>query len=592
MANNHIVTKQIGNLRGFSTDSIFIRPPNVADRAINIQRAPDGTIQLRRGYQCQIAQIGGMGTGTFDDPVTNEVQTVTIGTDGFLYNKLTKQIFFYYDGQVTGQITNAFQTFPVQITSPLHGLQTGAQIIIRDVGGMTILNNNNYVITVLDPNNFTLNGVNGTAYPAYTTGGYWSIAFADQRYLTFTIFTDPRFLNTNPGWSIAPWSISPWGAPSGESITCNITVNRAAQVTTAQTLVNTFPVAFGHELVATDVIQFYSSDGVFQQRNLLSVTPTSITFDGYPVSVNALAYINQFFDIPFRKGFDVTSPYLISTFIATITNPTTGVFGLQVAINGDDFYPAAFLQIIEPVIIDSNKTFIIDYWYWKKVNSTINPPFPGSANLRYQNSPDFENASFAAYDDVIYIANGWDFPQKYDSQTVYRTGMPKGIRPDAADNVVSTIKPFVMGNIYEYAITYEQIDNRGHIVEGEISPIWSHTVAAANAAIDVTVTNLMSAIGANWNTNGAIAVGGTASVYGPDVNGFYYDLVGLTPGFTLKIGDSAYYLDTTAARINGAQVNVVTIAVNAGHSVVEGDTVYFPSSTPTEIMTSDSRHSH
>jgi hypothetical protein len=584
MANNHIVTKQIGNLRGFSTDSIFIRPPNVADRAINIQRAPDGTIQLRRGYQCQIAEIGGMGNGTFDDPVTNEVHTVTLGTDGFLYNKLIKQIFFYYNGQVSGTITNAFQTFPVKITSPLHGLQTGAQIIIRDVGGMTNLNNNNYVLTVLDPNNFTLNGVNGTAYPSYTSGGTWTISFTDQRYLTFTIFTDPRFLNTNPGWSIAPWSISPWGAPSGESITCNITINRAAQVTTSQTLVNTFPVAFGHELVATDVIQFYSTEGVFQQRNVISVTATSITFDGFPVSVNALDYINQFFDIPFRKGFDVTSPYLISTFISTITNPTTGVFGLQVAINGDDFYPAAFLQIIEPVIIDSNKTFIIDYWYWQQVNSTINPPFPGSANLIYQNSPDFENASFSAYVDVIYIANGWDFPQKYDGQTVYRTGMPKGIRPDANDNVASAIQPFTMGETYEYAITYEQIDNRGDIVEGEISPVWSHTVGAATSAIDVTVTNLMSTIGANWNTNGAIAVGGTATVYGPDSNGFYYDLVDLNPGFTLKIGDSAYYLDTTAAKINGAQVNVVTINVDPGHSVIEGDTVYFPSSTPTEIM--------
>ena len=69
MSNNHIITRNIGDLRGFSTSSIFIRPSNVADIAANIQRAPDGTIQLRRGYQCQIAQIGGMGLGTFNDPI-------------------------------------------------------------------------------------------------------------------------------------------------------------------------------------------------------------------------------------------------------------------------------------------------------------------------------------------------------------------------------------------------------------------------------------------------------------------------------------------------------------------------------------------
>lgn len=582
MSNNHLITRQIGNLRGFSTDSIFLRPANVADRAINIQRAPDRTLQLRRGYQCQISEIGGLGMGTFDDPVTDEDRTVCIGFNGFLYNKLTKQIFFYYDGQVTGTITGATQANPCEITSVAHGLQTGAQVIIRNVGGMTQLNNATYTITVTGVNTFTLDGIDSSAFTAYTVGGYWSIAFADQRYLTFTIFTDPRFLVTNPGWSIAPWSFSPWGAPSGESITCNITVNRAAQIDGNQANTNTINVEFGHELVATDVIQFYASNGVFNQRNVLSVTATSITFDGYPVSVIGGAYISQFFDIPFRKGFDVTSPYEIATFISTITNPTTGVHGLQVAINGIDTYPAAFLQIIEPTIIDSNKVFTIDYWYWDLVNFTTTPPFPGSANQNYQNSEEFENASMAAFDDVIYIANGWDFPQKYDGQTVYRAGMPAGVRPSAADNVAAPIMPFSMGDAYQYVVTYEQIDNRGHIVEGEVSAVWDHTVGTTPSAIDVTVTNIQPNSG--WNTNGAVAVGGTATVYGPDVNGFYYDFVSVNAGFSLKIGDSAYYLDTTCAQINGAQANVITIVVDAGHGIVPGDLVYFPSSTPTQIV--------
>jgi hypothetical protein len=582
MANNHIITKNIGNLRGFSTDSIYLRPSNVADTAINIQRAPDGTLQLRRGYQCQIAEIGGMGTGTFNDPIAEAIQTVTIGTDGFLYQKQEKQIYFDYDGQVTGTITNITQAVLAQVTSPLHGLQTGAIIIIRNVNGMTNVNNNTYTITVVDPNNFTLDGVNSTTFSAYISGGEWSISFADNRYLTITIFTDPRFLSTNPGWSVAPWSFSPWGAPSGESITCNITVNRAAQISANATNVNTVSVQFGHELVATDVIQFYASNGVFNQRNVISVTPTSITFDGYPVTVVAGVYISQFFDIPFRKGFDVTSPYLISTFIATITNPTTGVHGLLVSVNGDTNYPAAFLQIFEPMIVDSNQTFTLNYWYWQVVHSTVNPPFPGSANIRYQNSPTFENASFAAFDDVMYIANGWDFPQKFDGQTVYRTGMPLGNRPSVIDNTTSTIQPFVMGNTYEYAITYEQVDNRGHIVEGEVSEVWPHTIGAATAAMDVTVTNLLP--GSSWNTNGALATIAAASVYGPDGEGFYYDLNTVNSGYTLKIGDSAYYLDSSCAQVDGAQANVVTITVDAGHNVLVGETVYFESTTPNEIV--------
>lgn len=583
----HIITREIGNLKGFSTASLYLNPPNVAEISINTQKAPDGTTQLRRGYQCQISKIGGLGLGTFDSTQFDDVLTVCVGLNGFLYNKLTKQIYFYYDGQITGVITAITNANPAQVTSNGHGLQTGAKIILRNVNGMTVLNNKTFMITVIDANNFTLNGVDSSnilIYVPYISGGVWSISFADQRYLTFTIFTDPRYLSTNPGWSIQAWSITPWGAPSGESITCNITVNRAAQISGNQSNVNTFTVEFGHELAATDIIQFYSVGGVFNQRNVLSVTSTTITFDGYPVTVLDGVYVAQFFDIPFRKGFDVNSPYLISTFIATITNPITGIEGLQIAINGDNNLAAAFLQIIEPTIIDSNSVFQIDYWYWQQINSTINPPFPGSANVLYQNSKNFENASMAAYQDIIFIANGFDYPQKYDGQTVYRSGMPIGIRPSAIDNISALAMPFSSGNVYEYAITYEQIDNRGNIIEGEISEIWHHTVGTTPSAIDVTVTNLQTTLQNNWNTNGAIAVGGTSNSYGPDINGFYYDLVSLNSGFTLKIGDSAFYGDLKAAVMNTVQTDVITLDVNAGHAILPGDTIYFLDSSSNQIQ--------
>ncbi len=112
-----MITREIGNLRGFSTDSIFLRPPNVATQAINLQSAPDGTFQIRRGYQCQIAQIGGMGIGTFDDPTTDTIQTVCVGLDGFVYNKLQKQIYLNYDGQVTGNITGLTNANPGKVHS-------------------------------------------------------------------------------------------------------------------------------------------------------------------------------------------------------------------------------------------------------------------------------------------------------------------------------------------------------------------------------------------------------------------------------------------------------------------------------------------
>lgn len=577
MANNHRITKNIGNLRGISTDSMFLRPPNVAEKANNLQRAPDGTLQLRRGYQCQVANIGGMGLGTFDDPAKDVINTVCVGTDGYLYNKVTRQIYFSYDGRIMGGITNVTNPSAdlTNIESIGHGLQTGAQVIIRNIGGATELNNpstfgpttyNYYTITVVDSDNFTLDGIPYSSLSAYTVGGDWSIAFADTRYLSINIYVDPLYIYTI----------------SDQSINCEIITYAAGQVDGNQTSTNTLVVQFGHSFATTNVIQFIDSLGRFIERNVTSTTPTSVTIDGDPVSVLNGTYLNESYDIPFGKGFDVLSAYPISIFISTITDPLTGIYGLKVDYNGDISLPAAFLQLLEPTIIPSDEMYTIDYWYWEQVNSTQNPPFPGSANVEYQNSPDFEIASMAVFDDVIYIANGRDYPQKYDGQTVYRAGMPLGKRPVSfADNATFDSKPFSGGNVFEYAITYEQVDNRGHIVEGEISEIRQHTVGAGNFAIDVTMLNLQSSIGSNWNTNFALAVGGVSTAYGPDVNGFYYNFVDVAALYTLKIGDTAYYADIACAEFTTDQTGTV-LDVSAGHGVEPGDIVYFIDSTDVE----------
>lgn len=572
MSNNHIITRMIGNLRGFSTDSLFLRPSNVADRAINIQKSPDGTLQLRRGYQCQIAEIGGMGIGTFDDPAIDQIRTVCVGTDGMVYNKLTKQIFFYFSATVSGVITGVSNTNPAIVTSVAHGLQNGAVITLRGITtaspGTYPLNNLQFISGFVDANHFALYDLSGfpvdtsntTLYPVYVSGGTWAISFTENRYLTVSIYVDPALIYNG----------------SGQSINCRILANRAAQINTSQTLTNIINVFFGHNLATGDVVQFNNSLGVLQQRNVTGTTVYTVTVDGSPVSVKGNSFINQYFDIAFGKGFDLSSPYLISQFITAITDPTIGVPGLQIAINGDTNLPAAFLQILEPRIIDQNNPFIMNYWYWQQVNFTINPPLPGSANTRYQNSQDFENASMAAFDDIIYICNGWDYPQKYDGQTVYRAGMPLAARPTVIDDTFGFGgKPFTTGQQYQYAITYEQIDAKGHIIEGELSDIFDYTVVAGPTASDVTINNLISTLGNNWNTDSALATGGTSTVYGPDINGYYYDLVALTAAFTLKIGDTAYYGDLNGGVISSTQTDVFVLNIGAGHAVVPGDVVYF-----------------
>jgi hypothetical protein len=84
--------------------------------------------------------------------------------------------------QDTGSVTAATNASPIQITSNLHGLLSGTRITISGVGGNTAANGT-FIITVVDNNNFTLNGTTGNG--AYTSGGSWTTT-----YLTGSIYGD------------------------------------------------------------------------------------------------------------------------------------------------------------------------------------------------------------------------------------------------------------------------------------------------------------------------------------------------------------------------------------------------------------------
>ncbi len=71
----------------------------------------------------------------------------------------------------TVAITAASQGNPCQITAVGHGLATGDAVMITSVGGMTQLNDKIFAVTVVDADHFTLDGVDATAFPAYTAGG-------------------------------------------------------------------------------------------------------------------------------------------------------------------------------------------------------------------------------------------------------------------------------------------------------------------------------------------------------------------------------------------------------------------------------------
>lgn len=69
-------------------------------------------------------------------------------------------------------ITNITNANPAVVTtSSAHGFTTGENVTITGVVGMTEVNGNTYAITVLSSTTFQLDGVDSTAYGAYTSGG-------------------------------------------------------------------------------------------------------------------------------------------------------------------------------------------------------------------------------------------------------------------------------------------------------------------------------------------------------------------------------------------------------------------------------------
>jgi hypothetical protein len=102
--------------------------------------------------------------------------------------------------QACGFITAATKANPCQITSPGHSLISGTLIYIANVQGMTQLNSAIYSITVVDANNFTLDGIDSTGFSTYITGGIWNTSPVNgQTYIPGSEYAWYRFYSTQFG---------------------------------------------------------------------------------------------------------------------------------------------------------------------------------------------------------------------------------------------------------------------------------------------------------------------------------------------------------------------------------------------------------
>lgn len=74
-----------------------------------------------------------------------------------------------------GIISGVSLTNPCVITSDNFSLPTGSRVFISGILGTTEINSAYYVITVIDSNTFSLDGIDATGFTPYISGGTWNL---------------------------------------------------------------------------------------------------------------------------------------------------------------------------------------------------------------------------------------------------------------------------------------------------------------------------------------------------------------------------------------------------------------------------------
>lgn len=110
-------------------------------------------------------------------PPANMAAVASVGSGSVIYKyKVTAVIQENYEESLAGYeaakaITGASKANPCVLNITGHGYTSGDQVKLENIGGMIELNNQSPIVTVINANSISLNGVDSTGYTTYTSGG-------------------------------------------------------------------------------------------------------------------------------------------------------------------------------------------------------------------------------------------------------------------------------------------------------------------------------------------------------------------------------------------------------------------------------------
>lgn len=168
------------------------------------------------------------------------------------------------------------------------------------------------------------------------------------------------------------------------------------------------------------------------------------------------------------------------------------------SVSGVDTVPAAFLNITRNLDITASSA-LIPYEYWAQMSLPSSAPTPFTTAQTKINEEDFENATFATVNNVIYIATGYDPLYKYDGTRLYKAGLPSA----SIDSIVLGGAGAITATNIQYRVIYEYTDAKGNIITSIESDL-SAKISPSAQSVDVTVDNILNTSGYDTDSSDLI----------------------------------------------------------------------------------------
>lgn len=287
--------------------------------------------------------------------------------------------------------------------------------------------------------------------------------------------------------------------------------------------------------------------------NLLKLQPYSFTIT-YTGTANSNTYYTMEYDstndeFVFKLYDDTVLVLTQSLGLGNEGSPVT-ISDLTTAINAETNFscpaadggttsPAAYIPTSKRTNINTTAQVVFEVLEDITTPNGLTTPF--STFYAQRTSEDFENATFAQMNDVLYIATGHDELMKYDGSRVYRAGMKQSSALTVADATGGTA--FAVGEVHSYLAVYEYTDAKGNVVTGMPSDINTYTMVGTKD-MDVTVTYLTDT---NFNVDQCVVNGTQAGV----------NTITVVDSSDMQVGDFVYVDDGVSGEVVSRKITAV-----------------------------------